>query len=431
MMYILVFLYSAASFFTVYNSCRLAELVMNREKKNGVIFPAVYVALSAVYIFFRLSIKLPLLDFGLLILHYLWLFACVKKAAKIKLFQTLYIVLMYLSVESLLQSLFRYMTSLFYDGYKNGSIEIIILLFGNLLLFFIIDMLEKKTKTLWQFNIIPRYIYVLILLAVFFGGGLIETQLSLTNIQIQGFLSRTFTVISIFLLIFIIISLIFNCISKAYLENVSSMLEDQVKAQVEYYKKADKLNTELRNFRHDYKNHLLCLQGLLDGEEYDEARDYLHSITLRQTASGKDFSSGNTIVNAILADKSETAEHIGAEIRFQGIVYEDIPAVDVCTIFANALDNALEACGKLTGSGPKIISVKCSYVKHIQFINITNPTSEEIKIVNNAIETSKKDKNLHGIGLYNIRRTVEKYDGEFDISCEGGMFTLDVGFKVN
>ncbi len=244
-------------------------------------------------------------------------------------------------------------------------------------------------------------------------------------------LSRAFTVISIVLLIFIINSLVFYCISKVYLENVSSMLEKQVNIQVDYYKKADKLNNELRNFRHDYKNHLLCVQGLLDGGEYDEAKDYIRAITLRQTASGREFSSGNAIVNAILADKSEAAENIGAELRFQGIVYEDIPAVDVCTIFANALDNALEACAKLTDGEPKIISVKCSYVKHIQFINISNPTAENVNIVNNAVQTSKEDKNAHGIGLYNIRRTVEKYDGEFDISCEGGMFMLDVGFKVN
>lgn len=430
MIYISVILYAAVSFFTVYNSCRLAELVMNREKKKGYILPAVYIALSAVYMLIRLGANVPMLDMGLLMLGYIWLFICVKRSAEIGTFQTLYIVLMYLSVESLLQSLLRYIISLFYESYSGKLIGIVIALLIGLLFFFVINHLAKNKNSVWQFDIIPKYIYILILLAVFFSGGLIEIQLSLTNIQIQGILGRTFTAISIFLLIFIIISLIFNCISKAYLENISSMLENQVKAQVEHYKKADRLNTELRNFRHDYKNHLLCVQGLLDAGEYDEARDYIHSITLHKTASAKEFSSGNTIVNAILADKSEAAERIGAEIRFQGIVYEDIDAVDVCTIFANALDNAVEACEKIT-VGPKIISIKCSYVKHIQFICITNPSAENVKIVNNSVETSKNDKNIHGIGLYNIRRTVAKYDGEFEISCKDGQFVMDIGFILN
>lgn len=431
MMYVRSLLYAVTAFFTVYNMSRLAELVMNRERKKEFILPAVYVVLSAVFRLIHLHSEVPMLDLALLMLSYIWLFVCVKKAADIGAFQSLYIVLIYLSVESLIQSLFKYLVSLTAIEYTNRSIQIIISLASEVLLFFIIGRLGKKKSSVWQFNIIPRYIYILILLAVFFGGGLIEIQLSLTNIQLQGILSRSFTVISIVLLIFIIISLIFNCISKAYLENVSSILEKQVTAQVAHYKKADKLNTELRNFRHDYKNHLLCVQGLLDGEEYDEARDYIRSITLRQTAAGKDFFSGNTIVNAILADKSEAAESIGAKIQFSGIVYEDINAVDVCTIFANALDNAIEACEKLPDGEPKTISVKCSYVKHIQFICITNPTAENVKIVSNAVETSKKDKNIHGIGLYNIRQTVAKYNGEFDISCKDGQFVMDIGFKVN
>lgn len=419
------------SFFNVYNLCELSGLVMNREVKREYALSAVYIVLSTVNMLFHFSIDQPIIDFCLMMFKYICLFACVKRASGIGLFHTVYIILIYLSAESLVQSLFKYMISLFYDGYTEQYIQIIVSLLDGLLFFFIIGQLHKRKETFWQFNIIPGYIYMLVLMAIFFCGGLIEIQLTLTNTQIQGMLSRSFTVISIFLLIFIIISLVFNCISKAYLENVSSVLEKQVNVQVDYYKKANKLNTELRNFRHDYKNHLLCVQGLLDGEEYDEAKEYIRSITLRKITSGREFSSGNTIVNAILADKSETAESIGADIRFQGIVYEDISAVDICTILANALDNAIEACEKIPDGEPKIISVKCSYVKHIQFICITNPTAENVRIINNAAQSSKNDKNIHGIGLYNIRRTVAKYDGEFEISCKDNQFVLDIGFKVD
>lgn len=430
MMIVRVILYSVMSFFTIYNSCRLAELIMNRERNRDPDLPVIFVLLSAVYMFVYTGIAHPILDLALFILRYLCLFACVKLAAGIGIFQAVYIVLVYVSSDSLLRSLFLYLVSLFYDGYSNSYVSSIISLLIKVLLFIAIGQLSKKKESIWQFDIIPKYIYLLILLAVFFGGGLIETQLTLTNAQVQDALSRSFTVISIFLLIFIIIALVFNCISKAYLENISTVLEKQVNLQVDHYKKAAKLNAELRNFRHDYKNHLLCVQGLLEGGEYDEAKEYIHGITLRQTAMNKDFSSGNTIVNAILADKTEAAESIGAEIRFQGVVYEDISAVDICTIFANALDNAVEACRKIGGSEPKIITIKCSYVKHIQFICITNPTAKDVKIVNNAVETDKEDKGTHGIGLYNIRRTVAKYNGEFEITCRDRRFTLDIGFKV-
>ena len=103
----------------------------------------------------------------------------------------------------------------------------------------------------------------------------------------------------------------------------------------------------------------------------------------------------------------------------------------MCTILSNAIDNAIEACEKIQSNEQKIISVKCSYIKRIQFIDITNPVDKDVKITNNVVETSKVDKNIHGIGLYNIRRTVMKYDGEFDISCKDKTFAMSIAFKAN
>lgn len=176
---------------------------------------------------------------------------------------------------------------------------------------------------------------------------------------------------------------------------------------------------------------MICVQGLLDAHQYDEAREYVHGITLRKTILSKEFASGNSIADALLSDKAERAEEIGAELQFKGVIFEDIPSVDLCTILSNALDNAIEACEKISSNEPKIISVKCSYIKHIQFILISNPVAEDVKIINNAVETSKADKNIHGIGLYNIRRTVAKYEGEFEITCKDKMFVMDIGFKVD
>ncbi|MBR3920781.1 MAG: GHKL domain-containing protein [Oscillospiraceae bacterium] len=261
---------------------------------------------------------------------------------------------------------------------------------------------------------------------------MIENQLLATNhTEFQTMFNKTVTIISIFLLIFIIGSLVFNCISRAYFENVSSILEKQVNEQVDYYKKIDKIDKELRNFRHDYKNHMICVQSLIEAKEYAEATEYLEGITLHKTILSRGFSSGNSIADVLLSDKSEWAEKVGAEIQFEGVIYENIPPADLCTILSNAIDNAIEACEKIQSNEQKIISVKCSYIKRIQFIDITNPVSEDVKITNNVVETSKSDKNIHGIGLYNIRRTVMKYDGEFDISCKDKTFAMSIAFKAD
>ena len=397
-------------------------------------FSVMYYVCSAIYYVIHIKFDVPIIDYISLLFCYLFLFLYIRKIYFTKSSIILYIIALYLSISSIIHSVISFFISIFYRNYLDQTIKlsttiIIYLLF--LLLTIKVSPPKTNTTFFFQTNVIPNYVYILILLASFFSGGLIESQITINNGQVQSAVNKAFTVITIFLLIFIIASLVFNCISKAYFENVSSILEKQVNAQVDYYKKVDRLNKDLRDFRHDYRNHMICVQGLLNAQEYDEAKEYILGITLRKIVLSKEFSSGNAIANTILSDKAERAEEVGAEIQFQGIIFEDIPAVDLCTILSNALDNAIEACEKISGDEPKIISVKCSYIKHIQFIRIGNPVAEDVKITNNAVETSKADKNIHGIGLYNIRRTVAKYEGEFEISCDGKVFVLDIGFKVN
>lgn len=435
MIWLYIILHLIASFLLLYNCNFLIAVFTNKTKKINIsIFSIMYFVCAILYCIIHVKLDIPIVDYILFLLYYLFLFLYIQKAHATKLSTSLYVIALYLSISSVFLSVISFFISLFYKNYLDQIIKlsttiIIYLLF----LLLIIKLSSPKTNkySIIQINTIPKYVYILILLATFFSGGLIENQLTVTNIQVQGTFNKSFTIITIFLLIFIIASLVFNCILKAYFENVSSILEKQVNAQVDYYKKVDRLNKDLRDFRHDYKNHMICVQGLLDAHQYDEAREYVHGITLRKTILSREFASGNSIADSLLSDKAERAERIGAELQFKGVIFEDIPSVDLCTILSNALDNAIEACEKISSNEPKIILVKCSYIKHIQFIWISNPVAEDVKIINNTVETSKADKNIHGIGLYNIRRTVAKYEGEFEISCNDKMFVMDIGFKVD
>ena len=434
MTYICIILYLITSSLMLYTIDVFMSVIATNilHKKTGK-FPYVYLCFSTAYYIVHIECDAPILEYILLLCSYGFLFVSMQKKYLANTLKIIYIVALYLSISSVLHSIVRTVVSLFYSNYLNQIIKLTITIFVSILILLVITNIQYKWNRafLFQTNVIPNYVYVLILLATFFSGGLIESQITITDEQVRSVVNRLFTIITIFLLIFIIASLVFNCISKSYFENVSSILEKQVNAQVDYYKKVDRLNKDLRDFRHDYKNHMICVQGLLDAQEYDEAREYIHGITLRKTILSKDFASGNSIADALLSDKAECAEEIGAELQFKGVIFEDIPSVDLCTILSNAIDNAIEACEKISSNEPKIILVKCSYIKHIQFIWISNPVAEDVKIINNTVETSKADKNIHGIGLYNIRRTVAKYEGEFEISCNDKMFVMDIGFKVD
>ena len=70
------------------------------------------------------------------------------------------------------------------------------------------------------------------------------------------------------------------------------------------------MTDDLREFRHDYKNHMICLQSLLNNKQYDEALSYVKSITNQEILDSNKFFSVNQIADAILTDKNELAQKI-------------------------------------------------------------------------------------------------------------------------
>jgi sensor histidine kinase regulating citrate/malate metabolism len=64
-------------------------------------------------------------------------------------------------------------------------------------------------------------------------------------------------------------------------------------------------------------------------------------------------------------------------------------------------------------------------------MRITNPVAEKVEITNNTAATTKKDRLSHGFGLYNIKKTVEKYKGDFSIKSDSSVFILELGFQLS
>ena len=234
------------------------------------------------------------------------------------------------------------------------------------------------------------------------------------------------TVLTIMAFLTIIISFVFSSISRQYYESILGIMEKQMVGQVEHYQKINKLTDDLREFRHDYKNHMICLQATLEKRQLDEALDYVKSITKQEIIDANKFSSGNQIADSILSEKSESAANIGTQIQFSGFISDEIPAVDLCTMLSNALDNAIEACEKLSLTDSAVITVKCAVVQNVQVIKLSNPNPDN----KNSTETSKLDKDNHGFGLYNIRRTVEKLGGEMRIPKQFPEFVLELEFPI-
>lgn len=215
---------------------------------------------------------------------------------------------------------------------------------------------------------------------------------------------------------------------KAYFEREAAVNEYYLNAQLKHFKAYQETQKETRRIRHDMKNHMACLYALLEKGHYEEAQLYIKEMNELVNQSGEHFHTGDPIIDAILNEKEPDASAQGIQLLVEGIPeFHYMDPVDVCTIFANAIDNAIEAQKDLNDREKRI---QVSFVRQhaMQYIRIENPAEEVHKTGTSFL--TEKDPKEHGFGLENIRRAANKYHGQMNASYQNGIFVLELLFTT-
>lgn len=189
-----------------------------------------------------------------------------------------------------------------------------------------------------------------------------------------------------------------------------------VQAQKIYIAEAQARDEQTRAFRHDLKNHLSVLDGLLRGGRLEEGRAYLKKLEAASQALSFPWQTGNPVVDILLGEKLGLAKGIAAEVSLVLPRPCGIDDFDLCVIFANALDNAISACR--AGEEPGTIRV-------------TGRRQGDFYML--AFENSCSGGPLppEGTGLTNIRAVAEKYRGAVLTEQEGRRFFLSVLLDIS
>ena len=191
---------------------------------------------------------------------------------------------------------------------------------------------------------------------------------------------------------------------------------ERMNQQFLYYQEKAEDEKRVRMLYHDMKNHLLILEKQDSQETKQMAADLR-----RQISDYEDYvHTGNDFLDVIIRDKVKKAKE--QEIDFLAVVDftagNFIEPLDISTIFGNALDNALEASVKLPPE-QRLITVKAGCIHEMLMIVFENNA-----VMGKMKGTSKEDEFLHGFGIPNIRKAVEKYNGECVIRQENGKFVM-------
>ena len=237
-------------------------------------------------------------------------------------------------------------------------------------------------------------------------------------------------VISSCLVFVSILYLVFRVFRLVYTQNaIMKQLNDHLAYE------SSRLESEeaLRRFRHDFKNHVIVLNAMLEQGEYEKAKNYFSTVSEELTGRKNMFSTGNSVVDSLLNIKVVSAALQNTEILFDGAIPEHgIEPKDMCICFGNLLDNAIEACATLPEETERKISIRAVTKNNILLLSFMNPVSGTKKLSGGDLpKTTKKDVKVHGIGLKNVRDTAKKYNGSLYLSIEQEHFTAELLMEVS
>ena len=217
-----------------------------------------------------------------------------------------------------------------------------------------------------------------------------------------------------------ILTIINNIIKENQLKIENEKIREKIDMQYNYYLNLKKEQEKIAKFRHDIKNHLLCIKNSATTEESNK---YIEKINLEINQNVVDFNTGNAILDVIFYEKSIIC--IDKKIKYKFDVdysrCEFIDVIDTCSIFSNLLDNAIEACDKIN-QGKRFIDFKGNVNNGFFVIKCENMKINDILYRDGKIITDKEDKKLHGIGLKSIRESFEKYGGDINIEILDNKF---------
>lgn len=204
--------------------------------------------------------------------------------------------------------------------------------------------------------------------------------------------------------------------------------QEKVRGQLRLYESMDAAYREQRKRVHEFKNHIGCIQGLLENENTSDAKAYVNRIQTTMFTEDNPVKTGNTIIDIILNQKYREAlkEQTTFVMKLDKLEQFPMQEEDTVILLSNLLDNALEACQKIKNPEFRTIKFQLIHKKNKYILVVSNTVTEEVLIKNHIAETTKIDKYQHGIGMYNVRDILGKYNADGECKCENGWFTYSI-----
>ncbi|MDY3765333.1 MAG: GHKL domain-containing protein [Lachnospiraceae bacterium] len=319
-----------------------------------------------------------------------------------------------------------------YSGYPQG----LFLLYGSLLYEILYALSVHIFLILWnrkKKNVLIKSIYLTMLFPI---SQAILVHSIIYYVSFEIIYNRVYTIPTFSISAGCIVSTIADIIlfqiilsnsQKEYLASQLQLLNQQAYRELQYYRSMNEKILQMRKIRHDFNNQLQTAYGIFlqhSSESPKEACAFLIQLENRLNAEPTPICyCRNMIVNVILEEKARKAKMLGISFETDVSLPEElsIEMIDLCSIFSNLLDNAIESIG--VSKEIRVLSYLRSGYCMVQVIN--SITDKNLKPFQH-----QKDREFHGYGMPILHSIAEKYHGEFITFTENGFFTANMKLRI-
>lgn len=214
--------------------------------------------------------------------------------------------------------------------------------------------------------------------------------------------------------------------SRMELESINSLLQ----RQYEQYRQSRENIEAINRKYHDLKHQI----GVIRLESSAEKREeYLNKLENGIKGIGPIQKTGNDVLDTILFSKQlHCAKHqITITSVVDGTRLDFMDVMDICSIFGNALDNAIESVLKLEDKEKRLIRMAVFAQNDFLMIRVENYYESALQMEDGEFKTTKKSKDHHGYGIKSIRYTAEHYGGSVSVEAKDNWFHLRVLLPIH
>ena len=202
---------------------------------------------------------------------------------------------------------------------------------------------------------------------------------------------------------------------------------EEKKAEQQYLEDINEKYNEIRSLKHDMNNHLSAVLLMLNAGQNDEAKRYIEELTGVTTKVSDIKKTGIKALALLIRNKQSQSENEKTDLKISisdELDSSKISEYEICSLFANIIDNAIEAVRKLE-EDKRWIRLNVRRQMDLICIFCENPYAS-VRKENNTFISTKKDSKNHGIGLKQVQHIAEKHGGAVEIDDKDEVFRISV-----